>query len=93
MEITLIKDGIKKKGYIGFSLAVLFLGPYIAAHRKDYKWATIMTILAACTSCAAMLVFGFIYNNIYTKNLLKAGFVPADDYSRQALLDAGIAVE
>ncbi len=92
MEIILIKNGVKKRGYTGFSFAVGLFGPLIAAHRQDYKWIIIMSILLFMTGTLSQFVFAFTYNNIYTKNLLKAGFVPADDYSRQALLDAGIAI-
>lgn len=37
------------------------------------------------------VIFGFIYNGIYTRDLLEnKGYRPADDYSLQLLIQSGL---
>jgi hypothetical protein len=38
------------------------------------------------------VVFPFIYNKIYVRELVQHGFSPADDSSKGALMSAGIAL-
>jgi hypothetical protein len=59
----------------GFSWTTLFLGPFPALFRGDFKWAAIMTG-AAFLGGISLVVFPFIYNNLYFTDLLKKGFRP-----------------
>ncbi|EHO19237.1 hypothetical protein HMPREF9466_01168 [Fusobacterium necrophorum subsp. funduliforme 1_1_36S] len=48
-----------------------------------------MLILNICTLCVAQLILSFLYNSIYTKNLLRDGYKPADSYSENILRRRG----
>jgi len=61
-----------KKAPVGFSWTTLFcLGPFPALLRGDWKWFTIMVITFPL---ASVFVFMFIYNKLYIRDLVKAGF-------------------
>jgi len=45
-----------------------------------------MFLLAMFTFGLSWLIFPFIYNRIYIKKLLKKGFYPADDESKDILV-------
>ncbi len=93
MEINFTKNNVKRKGVIGFSITTLLLGCWVPIFRGDYKWATIMLLLAIITFGIAQIVFAFIYNKIHAQTLLDDGYIPADDYSKQALIGAGLYSE
>lgn len=88
--VNLKKDSLVRKGFVGFSWTCLFFGFFVPICRGDWKWFLIMVVACSLTVCFANLVFCFIYNKIYTRDLLETrGYVPADDYSRQLLVQAG----
>lgn len=91
IEINLRKGEIAKKGYLGFSWTTFFGGIIVPLVRGDWKWAIIMLVVGLITGGVSWFVFPFIYNKINTKDLIEnQGFEPADDYSRSALVAAGI---
>ena len=59
---------------VGFSWTVLFFGLFPALFRSDWKWAIIMFLIFWVTFGFSNLVFMFIYNKLYVKELLGAGF-------------------
>lgn len=59
---------------IGFSWTTLFFGMWPALFRGDFKWGLIMFGLAVVTSGISLLVFPFLYNKLYVKNLLRNGY-------------------
>jgi hypothetical protein len=59
---------------VGFSWTVLFFGGFPALFRSDWKWAIIMFILQWVTFGLSGLVFMFIYNKMYLKDLLMNGY-------------------
>lgn len=79
------KEGRNINSYVGFSWETLFFGFLIPLFRGDFIWAIVMVLCSIFTFGLSILVFPFIYNRIYTNNLLNKGYVPADDYSRAIL--------
>jgi len=84
------QGGVLKSVKVGFSWTTLLFGFFPALFRGDIKWAVIMFIVAFITFGLAWLIFPFFYNKIYIKGLLEKGYVPADDSSRNVLIQRGI---
>ena len=63
-----------KAAPVGFSWTVLFFGPFPALFRSDWKWFLIIFICALVTWGFSSLVFMFIYNKLYIKDLLAQGY-------------------
>lgn len=63
-----------KEAPVGFSWTVLFFGFFPPLFRGDWKWAIIMFLLAMITVGFSGLVFMFIYNKLYIKDLVGSGF-------------------
>lgn len=59
---------------IGFSWTTLFFGLFPALFRSDWKWAIIMFLLSLATFGFTWLLFPFIYNKTYAKELIRKGF-------------------
>lgn len=62
---------------IGFSWAVLFLGPFVPLYRGNWKWFIIMVIADVLTFGLTWLIFPFMYNKVYVKDLLRKGYSPS----------------
>ena len=98
------QSGVIKAAPVGFSWTTFFFGGFPALLRGDLKWAVIMWIvwlgglgLSIVTFGITSVVFGIvlalIYNKRYIVERLEAGYVPADDHSRNVLMQAGIGTE
>ena len=74
---------------IGFSWTVLFFGFCVPIFRGDAKWAVIMFVASVLTLWLANMIFCFTYNGTYIRDLLSKGFRPADEESRQTLIQKG----
>lgn len=59
---------------VGFSWTCLFFSFLPAFFRSDWKWGFIMFFIAAMTGGLSGLVFMFIYNRLYMKELVNDGF-------------------
>ncbi|WP_099974587.1 hypothetical protein [Lactobacillus terrae] len=81
---------------LGFSWTTLFFAFFPAIFRKDWKWAgiifgiyfvaNILTLgVAWVGGIITAVVFAFLYNGLYVKNLLQKGYEPAGDNSKKAL--------
>ncbi|AYO04119.1 hypothetical protein V9789_004525 [Vibrio vulnificus] len=68
------KTGQTKEAPVGFSWTVLFFGFFPPLFRGDWKWAIIIFLLACLTWGLSGLVFMFIYNKLYIKDLLGEGY-------------------
>lgn len=85
----------------GFSWTVFFFGFFPALFRGDWKWLLIILGIDLVTgfwsfglvSSVANIVFAFIYNKLYINDLLSAGYTPADESSKNALLAKGFTVK
>ncbi len=68
------RTGKIKEAPVGFSWTVLFFSFFPPLFRGDWKWAVIIFLLACVTGGLSGLVFMFIYNKIYIKELLGEGY-------------------
>lgn len=68
------KTGQIKEAPVGFSWTVLIFSFFPPLFRGDYKWAIIIFLLAMLTFFLADFVFAFIYNKLYIKDLIGAGY-------------------
>jgi hypothetical protein len=59
---------------VGFSWTVFFFGFFPPLFRSDWKWAIIMLLCALITAGLSTLVFIFVYNRLYIKDLVNNGF-------------------
>ena len=66
--------GAMKEAPVGFSWTVFFFGFFPPLFRGDWKWFFIILLLALITMGLSSFVFMFIYNKIYIKDLIGAGY-------------------
>lgn len=94
MKITLRNDaGLTKNVKVGFSWTTFFFGFIPALFRGDLKWAIIMLILEGVFGAFTFgfgawvvgVVFSFVYNKIYIKELIEKGYKPADESAKEVL--------
>jgi hypothetical protein len=94
MKVLLKNEGgISKNVKVGFSWTTFFFGFFPALFRGDLKWAAIMFIISLALGAFTLgigsfvsgIVFSFIYNKIYIKDLIEKGYRPADEQSRALL--------
>lgn len=86
MKIQLEKNGIIKDVPIGFSWTVLFFGLWVPLIRGDLKWFIIMFVAAFFTMGFSNIIFSFIYNNLYIKDLLVNGWNPLNENTKSLLI-------
>ncbi|MGG1630843.1 DUF2628 domain-containing protein [Rossellomorea sp. NRS-1567] len=90
--------GVTKEVKVGFSWTTFFFGFFPALFRGDLKWAAIMFIMAAVVGVFTLgfgawipgIIFSFVYNKIYIKDLLEKGYRPADEATQNELQSRGI---
>lgn len=68
------ETGAIKSAPAGFSWTTFFFGFFPALFRGDIKWGLIQLVLMIFTAGLSGLVFMFIYNKLYIKDLIKKGF-------------------
>jgi hypothetical protein len=93
--------GVTKEVKVGFSWTTFFFGFFPALFRGDLKWAAIMFIMAAVVGTFTLgfgawipgIIFSFVYNKIYIKDLLEKGYRPADEATQNELQSRGIVSE
>ena len=67
-------SGKMKEAPVGFSWTTLFFGPFPMIFRGAWKWFVICFIIAALTGGLSSIVFMFIINKIYIKEMISDGF-------------------
>ena len=89
MKVILKHDsGMVKEVKKGFSWTLFFFGLFVPLIRGDLKWGVIMFLLQFLAgiftigvgSFVVSLIFAFIYNKIYIKELLEKGYRPTADF-------------
>jgi len=66
--------GHTKEAPVGFSWTVLLFGFFPPLIRGDWKWTIIILITGIITMGFSTIIFMFIYNKLYIKDLLSSGF-------------------
>jgi len=74
--------GSIKRAPVGFSWTVFFFGFFPPLIRGDWKWAVIYFIAIVAISAVTMgvggwilgIIFAFLYNKLYVKELVERGF-------------------
>ncbi|WP_139992268.1 DUF2628 domain-containing protein [Paenibacillus paridis] len=99
MHVQLVNAaGGLKEVKIGFSWTTFFFGFFPALFRGDLKWAAIMFVAATAVGVFTLgfgawlpgIIFSFIYNKMYVKELLEKGYRPANVQDQASLQKAGI---
>lgn len=75
-----------KESNIGFSWTTLIFGFLVPLLRGDEKWAIIQFVLAIITHGLSWFVMPIFYNEWYIKDLIKKGYLPADDKNARLLV-------
>lgn len=83
---------------VGFSWTTFFFGFFPALFRGDLKWAIIMFVTGAAFAVFTLgigawipgIIFSFIYNKMYIKELLEKGYRPIDEHGQVTLQKRGI---
>lgn len=95
------QQGVTKKVKVGFSWTTFFFGFIPALIRGDLKWAVIMLILAGAVGAFTIgfgawipgIIFSFVYNKVYIKELLEKDYAPASEADKEILVSRGIVSE
>ncbi|MGG5252510.1 DUF2628 domain-containing protein [Neobacillus sp. SM06] len=85
--------GVTKEVKVGFSWTTFFFGFFPALFRGDLKWAAILVVIELVLGSFTLgigawvsgVVFSFVYNKIYIKELIEKGYQPANEESRRLL--------
>ena len=93
VSLTNESKGDTKEVPAGGSVVNFLFYPIIPFLRKDWLWAVIGVVVIAVTFVLKLKILIFVYalfiglqyNKFYIKQLLKNGYVPADNYSEKAL--------
>ncbi|HLR35876.1 MAG TPA: hypothetical protein VK071_11200 [Tissierellales bacterium] len=81
------ESGMVKEVKIGFSWTTFFFGLFVPLIRGDLKWALIMLGIAFLAGVPTMgigsivsnIIFAFIYNKLYIRELLEKGYRPQNE--------------
>ena len=95
---AVLENGVlRKEVKFGFSLAAFLLGFIYPLIKGDYITAGIAFVIIGITGViyfplifVLLMVFGFIYNKIYVRRLIKQGWYPFTEEDAQVLKKNGI---
>ncbi len=100
MHVTLTNDylGSVKQVKVGYSWTTLFFGFLPALFRGDFKWFAIIALLEIFCGSFTLgigvglitIIFSFIYNGLYIKDLLRQGYKPASSADADILRAKGL---
>jgi len=66
--------GAIKEAPVGFSWTMFFFGLFVPMIRGTWKWVIIIYFITCFTLGLSSLIFPFIFNKIYIKELISRGF-------------------
>lgn len=99
MFVTLSNNytGEVKSVKVGFSWTTFFFGFFPALLRGDFKWFAIIALIEVAAGSFTLgigitlvtVIFAFIYNGLYIKDLLSRGFQPASSADASILAARG----
>lgn len=92
VKVNLRKGNLTKKGFVGFSWTTFFFGFFVPLFRGDWLWMLIMLILCCVSFGIANIILAFLYNKFYTTKLLEDGWEPADELSKNVLINKGLII-
>lgn len=72
------ENGVRRKGFYGFSWTYLFFGWFVPLIRGELGVAVLHFFLAIFSCGIAQLIFCFLYNKQFTQRLLEKGYRFAD---------------
>jgi hypothetical protein len=78
------RTGQHREAPVGFSGTNLLFGFFVPLFRSDWKWAVIQFFAALFTGGLCWLVFPFIYNGLFIKDLEASGFRRAPNLAAPA---------
>ncbi|CAH1851842.1 DUF2628 domain-containing protein [Convivina praedatoris] len=86
-----------KRVKIGFSWTTLFFNAFPTLFRGDWKWFFIALVIQIILGVPSFgigvgifsIVFAFIYNGLYLRDLLAKGYRPMDDMSKNIINSQG----
>ena len=92
------ESGLMKECVTGFSWTSFFFGLIVPLVRGDLKWAAIMFFLdlvigvftLGIGALIANIIFAFVYNKIFIRDLMTRGFIPADETSKNWCIANGL---
>lgn len=105
MRVVLENDrGLIKEVKAGFSWTTLFFVFFPALFRGDLKWAAIMIVVSLVAGLltswmgsigvvVSQIIFAFVYNKIYIKELLEYGYVPANEQAWKVLYEKKVLTQ
>ncbi|MCY6354727.1 DUF2628 domain-containing protein [Clostridium sp. ZS2-4] len=99
MKLKMKHDsGVSKEVKYGFSWTTFFFGFIVPLVRGDIKWALIMVTISVVVGVPTMgiggfvsgIIFSFVYNKIYIKELLVKGYKPVTEEDKNILAQNNI---
>lgn len=99
MKLKMKHDsGVTKEVKYGFSWTTFFFGFIVPLVRGDIKWALIMALISIAVGIPTMgiggvisgIIFSFVYNKIYIKELLVKGYKPVTEEDKSVLVENNI---
>lgn len=82
---------------VGFSWTTFFFGFFPALFRGDWKWAAIGFLISLVVGSITMgfgvivfdIIWAWVYNKLYTKDLISSGYEPSNQGANQILVSKG----
>jgi hypothetical protein len=84
-------SGMLKSVPVGISITVILFGFFVPLFRGDIKGALIGVLFAWLAWIPGNIIFSFIYNKMFINDLVAKGYIPADDFSKNILIQKGIS--
>lgn len=87
------KTGISKEVPVGYSWITIAVGFFLPIYRGDLKWFVFYFLTAILTYGLGPIILAFFYNKNYIQHLIEKGYSPANDSSKQLLIQKNIITQ